>query len=96
MKKMPRPTKDAPLAFSTKAQNGEKLEVFKFESSKQLQQSTDQGATRMNEMETQHDRDNRQVLSPLPPLAPHMHIVIKHQYLLVLIMLHITLRIINC
>lgn len=69
MKKVPRSTKDAPLAFSTKAQTGDKLEVFKFESSKQLQQTTDQGATRMNEMETQHDRDNRQVFLHLPPTA---------------------------
>lgn len=64
VKKVARPTKDAPLAFSTKAQNGDKLEVFKFESSKQLQQTTDQGATRTNEAETAHDRDARQASLP--------------------------------
>jgi hypothetical protein len=50
---------DAPLAFSTRDHNKEKLEVFKFESSNQLQQATDQGATKANEMETAHDRDAR-------------------------------------
>jgi len=65
VKRAARPTKDAPLAFSTKAQNGDKLEVFKFESSKQLQQTTDQGATRTNEAETAHDRDARQAFLPI-------------------------------
>lgn len=66
MKKTARATKDAPLAFSTRAQTGDKLEVFKFESSRQLQQTTDQGATRLNEMETAHDRDSR--YASVPPL----------------------------
>ena len=69
MRKAARASKDAPLAFSTKAQNGDKLEVFKFESSRQLQQTTDQGATRLNEMETAHDRDSRQA-NPPPLLLP--------------------------
>lgn len=51
--------KDNPLAFSTKQEPVEKLEVFKFEESQQLQQATDQGATRINEQETEHDRDSR-------------------------------------
>ena len=51
--------KDIPLAFSTKQEPVEKLEVFKFEESQQLQQATDQGATRINEQETEHDRDSR-------------------------------------
>ena len=40
--------KDAPLAFSTRKESsdGSKLELHKFESARQLQQSTDQGATR--------------------------------------------------
>lgn len=53
------PRKDNSLTFSTKHEAVDKLEVFKFEGSQQLQQSTDQGATRINEQETQHDRDSR-------------------------------------
>jgi len=51
--------KDNSLTFSTKHEAGAKLEMFKFEGSQQLQQATDQGATRINEQETQHDQDSR-------------------------------------
>ncbi|KAK9821001.1 hypothetical protein WJX74_000078 [Apatococcus lobatus] len=46
-------------AFTTKKAEDEKLETFKFASSKTLQQLTDQGATRTLETETQTDRDAR-------------------------------------
>lgn len=52
--------------FSTRDQSKDKMEIFKFESSRQLQQSTDQGATKANEMETQHDRDARYGFDLLP------------------------------
>jgi hypothetical protein len=53
--------RDVPLAFSTRKDAGDsaKLELHKFESTRQLQQTTDQGATRTNEAETAHDRDSR-------------------------------------
>ena len=51
--------KDNPLTFSTRHEPVEKLDVFKFDGSSQLQQATDQGATRYNEQETQHDQDSR-------------------------------------
>ena len=51
--------KDNAMTFSTKQEPAARLEVFKFEGSQQLQQSADQGATRINEQETQHDRDSR-------------------------------------
>ncbi|KAK9806809.1 hypothetical protein WJX72_003538 [[Myrmecia] bisecta] len=50
--------KEDPLAFSTKS-SGLRLETFKYESSRALQQQTDQGATATLETETQHDRDAR-------------------------------------
>lgn len=53
--------KDASMVFSTKRQ-GEKMETFKFSSSRALQQQTDQGATNTLETETQFDRDARLVL----------------------------------
>ena len=51
--------KDNSLTFSTRHEPVEKLDVFKFDGSSQLQQATDQGATRYNEQETQHDQDSR-------------------------------------
>ena len=40
--------KDNVMTFSTKQEPAARLEVFKFEGSQQLQQSADQGATRIN------------------------------------------------
>ena len=57
--------KDNAMTFSTKQEPAARLEVFKFEGSQQLQQSADQGATRINEQETQHDRDSRWACSVL-------------------------------
>lgn len=51
--------KEAPLAFSTKQAGPSKLEIFRHEGNRALQQSTDQGATRTLETETQFDRDAR-------------------------------------
>lgn len=60
MRKAPRASNDAPLSFSTRKDAADaKLEMHRFESSRQLQQTTDQGATRVNEAETEHDRDAR-------------------------------------
>lgn len=56
--------KDASLAFTTK--KDEKFETFKYESNNVVQQSTDQGATRQMETETQHDRDGRYALIGIP------------------------------
>ena len=57
--------KDNAMTFSTKQEPAARLEVFKFEGSQQLQQAADQGATRINEQETQHDRDSRWACSVL-------------------------------
>ncbi|KAL3142938.1 hypothetical protein ABBQ38_003223 [Trebouxia sp. C0009 RCD-2024] len=46
-------------AFSTKKNADDKLQTFKYTSSKMLQQQGDQGATAVLETETQHDRDAR-------------------------------------
>ena len=46
-------------AFSTKKNDDDKLQTFKYSSSKALQQQGDQGATAVLETETQHDRDAR-------------------------------------
>lgn len=46
-------------AFSTKKNDDDKLQTFKYFSSKMLQQQGDQGATAVLETETQHDRDAR-------------------------------------
>jgi RING finger protein 113A len=50
---------DNPMAFSTKKPVDEKLEPFTFESSRTLQQSTDDRATATLETETEFDRDAR-------------------------------------
>ena len=50
---------DNPMAFSTKKPADEKLEPFTFESSRTLQQSTDNRATATLETETEFDRDAR-------------------------------------
>lgn len=50
---------DNPLAFSTKKPADDKLEPFTFESSRTLQQSTDNRATATLETETAFDRDAR-------------------------------------
>ena len=46
-------------AFSTKKDDDDKLQTFKYSSSKTLQQQSDQGATAVLQTETQHDRDAR-------------------------------------
>ena len=48
-------------AFSTKKDDDDKLQTFKYSSSKTLQQQSDQGATAVLQTETQHDRDARYV-----------------------------------
>lgn len=50
---------DNPMAFSTKEATDEKLEPFTFDSSRTLQQSTDNRATATLETETAFDRDAR-------------------------------------
>jgi hypothetical protein len=50
---------DNPMAFSTKKATDEKLEPFTFDSSRTLQQSTDNRATATLETETAFDRDAR-------------------------------------
>lgn len=50
---------DNPMAFSTKKPAEEKLEPFTFESSRTLQQSSDNRATATLETETEFDRDAR-------------------------------------
>eukprot|EP00884_Botryococcus_braunii_P020037 jgi/Botrbrau1/6717/Bobra.0324s0008.1 len=55
----PKQQKDSALAFSTKQAGPSKLELFKHEGNRALQQSTDQGATRTLETETEFDRDAR-------------------------------------
>ena len=47
--------------FSTKKDEDEKLQTFKYSSDNRLQQQTDQGATATLQTETQHDRDARYV-----------------------------------
>ena len=69
--------KDAPLAFSTKKDDSMKLELHKFESTRQLQQTSDQGATRTNEGETAHDRDARYVRLPAGQLLGKSALVWK-------------------
>ena len=54
-----KPGKAGPIAFTTKRTDDEKLQTFKFEGNKALQQQTDQGATRSLQTETQTDRDAR-------------------------------------
>ncbi len=64
-------SKAGAAAFTTKKAEDEKLQTFKFESAKTLQQQTDQGATRSLETETQTDRDARYMtLLPPPPPPP--------------------------
>lgn len=46
-------------AFSTKKDDEDKLQTFKFASDNRLQQQSDQGATAVLQTETQHDRDAR-------------------------------------
>ena len=46
-------------AFSTKKDDEDKLQTFKFASDNRLQQQNDQGATAVLQTETQHDRDAR-------------------------------------
>ena len=65
-----KPGKPASAAFTTKKAEDEKLQTFKFASSKTLQQQTDQGATRTLETETQTDRDARCALVAYPPPPP--------------------------
>ncbi len=50
-------------AFSTKKDDDDKLQTFKYSSSNMLQQQSDQGATATLETETQHDRDARYVIA---------------------------------
>jgi hypothetical protein len=50
---------DKPMAFSTKKPMDDKLEPFTFDSSRTLQQSTDNRATATLETETAFDRDAR-------------------------------------
>lgn len=57
-----RPTKtakDAPLAFSTKRKEEERIQPFKFQSDRNIQQLSDRGATKTLEIETAFDRDAR-------------------------------------
>lgn len=46
-------------SFSTKKDDDDKLQTFKFASTKTLQQQGDQGATAVLETETAYDRDAR-------------------------------------
>lgn len=46
-------------AISTKKDDEEKLQTFRYASSNVLQQQSDQGATAVLQTETQHDRDAR-------------------------------------
>lgn len=60
--------KEAPLAFTTRREGGgdagagPRLEAFKYESARTLQQASDMGATRGNQQETAFDRDARRAL----------------------------------
>lgn len=56
------PKADAPLAFTTRKAGDGRAAQFQFESSRTLQQTTDQGATAALETETAFDRDARCVL----------------------------------
>lgn len=58
--------KEGQLAFTTRKED--KFETFKFDSSNILQQTTDQGATRELETETQKDRDGRCVVAGMAAL----------------------------
>ena len=57
--------RDAPLVFSTRregdgdAGGGPRLEAFKYESARTLQQASDMGATHGNQQETSFDQDAR-------------------------------------
>lgn len=51
--------KDSSMAFTTK--RDDRLETFKFESDRTLQQRDDQGATRLLDVDTEADRDARWV-----------------------------------
>ena len=55
--------KDAPMAFSTKANEQGRGRTFRYESSRTLQQVDDQGATAALETETAFDRDARYAAS---------------------------------
>jgi len=67
--------KEAPLAFTTRREGGgdagagPRLEAFKYESARTLQQASDMGATRGNQQETAFDRDARRAPPPVPPPA---------------------------
>ncbi|KAK9837162.1 hypothetical protein WJX81_007360 [Elliptochloris bilobata] len=60
-----RAMKEAPLAFTTRRDGGgdagvgPRLEAFKYESARTLQQASDMGATRGNQQETSFDQDAR-------------------------------------
>ncbi len=69
--------------FSTKRED--KAENFRFEASRNIQQRTDQGATRHHDVDTEHDRDARYVLlfnngvfAPLFSVYHHMHMHPTH------------------
>lgn len=51
--------RDASSTFTTKRED--KAENFRFEASRNLQQRTDQGATRHHDVDTERDRDARYV-----------------------------------
>ncbi len=63
--------KVAPLAFTTRREGGgdagagPRLEAFKYESARTLQQSSDMGATRGNQQETSFDQDARRAPTKL-------------------------------
>ena len=67
--------KEAPLAFTTRREGGgdagagPRLEAFKYESARTLQQASDMGATRGNQQETAFDRDARRARPPATCLA---------------------------
>ena len=54
-----KPAKDVSLAFSTKRKEEDRLEPFKFQSDRTIQQLTDRVATKTLETETAFDRDAR-------------------------------------
>lgn len=58
--------------FTTKKDSDDKLQTFKFASTKTLQQQGDQGATAVLETETAHDRDAR---------YPNIHSDAAHPFL---------------
>lgn len=64
--------RDGSTTFSTKRED--KTENFRFEASRTLQQTTDEGATRHYDVDTEHDRDARYVVTCLCPPAPTTHL----------------------